>query len=188
MHFMSGKKMRLPKVYKPVIKTKQTSFSETLFPNVYSKKKVVYDDFSKIYLTNIKDLKRGNENTEMTIENTKEELHDKERMDKINILRYLNNTYVSKDLNDHSRVTSPSSQSNINLYGRDTMNNRFMYSYNNKSKRQTLFNRDNRSNIFNSKFNGGNNIRNNSNDNNDLNIGYDSMNKVRIMVNYIPNL
>jgi hypothetical protein len=173
---MSGKKMRLPKVYKPIIKTKQTSFSETLFPNVYSKKKVVYDDFSKIYLTNITNLK--GENTEMTIENTKEKIINEERLEKINILKYLNNTYISKEQNESSNVTSPS-----NIFARDTMNNRFMYSYNNKSKRETLFN--NKSSYYNNKFNSNNNVRIN---NNDLNIGYDSMNKIKIMVNYIPNL
>jgi hypothetical protein len=172
---MSGKKMRLPKVYKPVIKTKQTSFSETIFPNVYRKKKVVYDDFSKIYLTNIKDLK--GENTEMTIENTKDKIIDEE---KLNSYKYFNNTYISKEQIEASNSTSPT-----NIYGRDTMNNRFMYSYNNKTKRQTLFN--NKSNYFKCKFNSNNNINPRSN-NNDLNIGYDSMNKIKIMVNYIPNL
>ena len=160
--------MRLPKLYKPVIKSKQVSHSETMFPTLYKKKKVVYDDFSKIYLTNIKDIKEGS--PEMTIENTKE--NDNERSHN---LKYLNSTYIGKEQNEASNTTSPH-----NVFARDTMNNRFMYSFkSNQSKRQTMFN-------VGSAYSSGSvpKIRKN----NDLNIGYDSVDKLKIMANFIPNI
>ena len=160
--------MRLPKIYKPVIKTKQVSHSETMFPNLYKKKKVVYDDFSKIYLTNIKDIKE--ENPQLTLENTKED--EKENI-RLNNLKYLNNTLISKQQHESSNITSP------NVFARETINNRFMYSFkSNLTKRQTLYNKSSRySNIS--------PVRKNSND---LNIGYDVGEKVTIMTNYIPIL
>lgn len=149
--------MRLPKIYKPVIKTKQVSHSETLFPNLYKKKKIVYDDFSKIYLTNMKDLKSEGENEfltpRMTIGNNKREnetynkefinfekdqersTKDKEKdkdKERLNNLKYLNHTLISKEQCESSNNTS------MNLFARDTINNRFMYSLkSNQSRKST---------------------------------------------------
>lgn len=160
--------MRIPKLYKPVIKNKQVSYSETMFPNLYKKKNVVYDDFSKIYLTNIKQLKE--ETGEMTIQNTKENEKENNVLSK---LKYLNSTLISKDLNENTNSTSQ------NIFARDTMKNRFMFSFkSNKSKRQTLFNKSSRYDSYSPR----------NQDNFTLNIGFDNSEKVKILANYIPNL
>jgi hypothetical protein len=178
--------MKLPKVYKPIIKTKQISFSETIFPNLYKKKKVVYDDFSKIYLTNIKDFKELN--TQMTQENTNI-LINKKNNDKytlnnklnIKINNYSNNNKRNNSKDKHKNLNSKylntfiskrqselSNSSSSYILGKDTntINTRFMYSYNsNKSKRNTLFNSK-------SKYS----LNNNINDENTLRIKVNDLN------------
>lgn len=44
-------RFRLPKINKPRIKQKVPSFSEKNFPEIYGKKDVVYDNFSRMYVS-----------------------------------------------------------------------------------------------------------------------------------------
>ena len=44
-------RMRLPKIRVPNIKHRVCSYSEKIFPEKYGKKEVIYDDFSKIYVS-----------------------------------------------------------------------------------------------------------------------------------------
>ena len=48
----------MPKLRVQTIKKRVTSYSEKLFPNKYNKKQVIYDNFSKMYLsdTNLKNM------------------------------------------------------------------------------------------------------------------------------------
>ncbi len=44
-------RIRLPKINNPRIKQKVPSFSEKIFPEIYGKKDVVYDNFSRMYVS-----------------------------------------------------------------------------------------------------------------------------------------
>lgn len=123
---MSEKKVK-PKLYKPKIKPKILSNSESMFPDLYKKKNFVSDDFSKIYITNEKVIKEVDPIEELKI------LHSKEKM-RIRNLSQLNNLNNYNDQLENNTITSP------NVFTRDTINNRFMYSLKtNQTKRQTSY-------------------------------------------------
>jgi len=159
-HFISDKRFRLPKIYKPFIKEKILSNSETLFPNLYKKKKVVYDDFSKIYLTNIRKIK---DSDSKEYNNTKESLDSP-----------ANNPIINSNLNS----TAHKLQANGII--KETIKNSFMYSFRDKfKKQQTLYNikQKNKSQISTSINTGTTyNV-------NDINI--ENTDKMIIMTNYV---
>jgi hypothetical protein len=86
-----------------------------MFPNLYKKKKVVYDDFSKIYLTNIK-------NSHENIQN--------------------DNTNKETPLTSLNNKSQRNNENNNNCFPRETIKNSFMYSFKGKfsKKLQTLYN------------------------------------------------
>ncbi len=91
-----------------------------MFPNLYKKKKIIYDDFSKIYLTNIQKMK-DNENTDLN--NSRE-----------HILSTGNNQVLKiNNLNTKQTYYNP----------KDTIKNSFVYSFKEKmnKKQQTLYNK-----------------------------------------------
>jgi hypothetical protein len=47
-------RIRLPKINYPRIKHKVASFSEKFYPEIYGKKEVVYDNFSRMYVSDTK--------------------------------------------------------------------------------------------------------------------------------------
>ena len=95
-----------------------------MFPNLYKKKKVVYDDFSKIYLTNIKTL-----NEAETIEENSNNLNTE------GLVSTANNRMLNMNLNNSTM------KQQTNNFGRDTIKNSFLYSFREKfKKQQTLYN------------------------------------------------
>lgn len=126
----------MPKIYKPLKKQKIVSNSETMFPNLYKKKKVVYDDFSKIYLTNIKNFKEAEITEENYNNNINNENNINNNISRDGFISTANNPIINTNLHN---ITMK--QQTIN-FGRDTIKNSFMYSFRDKFKKQqqTLYN------------------------------------------------
>lgn len=96
-----------------------------MFPNLYKKKKVIYDDFSKIYLTNIKKIKEA----EITDDNNS----NNNSVD--GFVSVVNNPIINLNMNN----TTIKQQTNY--FGRDTIKNSFLYSFRDKfKKQQTTYN------------------------------------------------
>jgi len=98
-----------------------------MFPNLYKKKKVVYDDFSKIYLTNIKKLKEVE---------VREETNNSNNISREGLVFTANNPLLNTYLNNSTM------KQQTNNFGRETIKNSFMYSFREKFKRQqTVYNK-----------------------------------------------
>ena len=131
-----------------------------MFPNLYKKKKVTYDDFSKIYLTNIKKIKEAEttEDNENSIEG---------------LVLTANNPIINLNMNNSTM------KNQTNSFGRDTIKNSFLYSFREKfKKQQTIYNNKPKKTQASAEIN--------SETLNDVNhADFDSSDKMLIMTNYI---
>lgn len=117
-------------MFKPRIKTKQLSNSETMFPELYKKRDVVHDNFSKIYLTNLKIIKENDPLCEEGNFFSKEKLRNMKNITAVNNFDHLKNKYEEYLLT----TAAP------DVFSKEKMNNRFMYSYKSNKTKKSFFN------------------------------------------------
>lgn len=124
-----------------------------MFPDIYKKKKVIYDDFSKIYLTNLQQQKSSLERNILD-NNGNDYINDNnnylKKFSSLNNINNINNLNTNSNDNNNnlnylnSRYHSQynSTKNLTNNFGRETIKNSFIYSFKDKmqKKQQTLYN------------------------------------------------